>query len=261
MFFEISKLAWVVLDLWIPLFLLLAAGALLLFSPWRSMGRGVIALVVIGWGVIAVIPFGQWMTVALEERFAAPRLPETIDGIVILGGVIDPYLSHRRGQPAVGGNIERILSGAALAKRHPGAKVVFTGGSGDLFLQEFKEGPYAGALLADLGIARDRLIVEEQARNTHENAVMTRPLADPKPGENWVLITSAFHMPRAVGCFRMAGWNVIPYPVDYLAEGRRAGLGFAPGGHLGSLRNALHEWAGLAVYYLSGRTDALFPAP
>jgi uncharacterized SAM-binding protein YcdF (DUF218 family) len=113
-----------------------------------------------------------------------------------------------------------------------------------------------------MGVNRARVVLESNSRNTFENAVMTRDLLKPKPGENWILITSAFHMPRAVGCFRKAGWTVIPYPVDYNLEGPRSvrwGFNFAGG--LNSLSLGLHEWIGLITYRLWRRTDAMFPAP
>ena len=103
---------------------------------------------------------------------------------------------------------------------------------------------------------------EDRSRNTHENAVFSHALAQPKPGETWVLITSAFHMPRAVGAFRRAGWTVVPYPVDYALEPDPPmswQMDFL--GAMGTLRSAVHEWTGLAAYRLTGKTDALFPAP
>ena len=128
--------------------------------------------------------------------------------------------------------------------------------------QELKESHYVGPVLERLGLEAGRVIYEERSRNTAENAKFSRDIARPQPGETWLLITSAFHMPRAVGCFRRAGWNVVPYPVDYMTDGdyQTAPPGSFSAG-LGSLDGALHEWMGLALYRLSGKTDALFPAP
>jgi uncharacterized SAM-binding protein YcdF (DUF218 family) len=116
------------------------------------------------------------------------------------------------------------------------------------------------AELIDLGVAPDRVLVEDRSRNTYENAVMSHDLVQPKAGETWLLLTSAWHMPRAVGCFRHTGWEVLPYPVDYRTEARpRLELLLAP--HLELLDLAAKEWVGLAAYRLLGRIDALFPAP
>ena len=148
-------------------------------------------------------------------------------------------------------------------KAYPEAKVLITGGSGRLTRTQFREAHDMAAVLSILGIERDRLIIESEARNTRENAVLAKRLADPRPGETWLLVTSAFHMPRAVGCFRRIDWPIIPFPVDYRTEGQPAW--WPPRldlvGGLGSLGLAVHEWVGLAAYRLTDRTDALFPGP
>ena len=74
-------------------------------------------------------------------------------------------------------------------------------------------------MLERLGLAAGRVIYEERSRNTSENAEFSLAIARPQPGETWLLITSAFHMSRAVGSFRRAGWNVVPYPVDFRPMG------------------------------------------
>ena len=99
-------------------------------------------------------------------------------------------------------------------------------------------------------------------RIEYENAVVTFGLVKPKPGERWILVTSAFHMPRAVGCFRRVGWRVIPYPVDFNFEGdERFELAFDLAGGINAFASGLHEWLGLTFYWLTGKTDTFFPAP
>ena len=116
---------------------------------------------------------------------------------------------------------------------------------------------------AAFGIPRERLIVENKSRNTAENAEFSKELAAPKPGENWLLVTSAFHMPRSVGLFRKVGFPVIPWPVDYRTSGTE-GIGLFRDNAADALQNttmAVREWIGLAGYWLSGRIDRLFPGP
>ena len=116
--------------------------------------------------------------------------------------------------------------------------------------------------LDQLGVDPARMTYENQSRNTYENAVESKKLAGDVTTAPWVLITSAMHMPRAVGVFREVGWNVIPYPVDYSTTGEEAwSIQFNLAGGIGALRSGLHEFVGLAAYRLTGRTDALFPAP
>jgi len=105
-------------------------------------------------------------------------------------------------------------------------------------------------------------VFEDASRNTVENAEFSHRLAQPKSGETWLLVTSAFHMPRAVGCFRRAGWNVVAYPVDHSTAGEsEPPIQFNFGSGLGGLRAAVHEYLGLFFYWIGGKTDALFPAP
>ncbi len=141
---------------------------------------------------------------------------------------------------------------------------MFSGGSGRLFNQEQTEADAMPLVMRAIGLDPGRVILEGKSRTTHENATFTRDLVKARPGETWVLVTSAYHMPRAVGCFREAGFPVIPYPVDYqtLPEGGRwfdKPIGFDSG--FESLTTAVREFIGLAAYRMAGYTDALFPRP
>lgn len=152
---------------------------------------------------------------------------------------------------------------AALARRYPNARIVFTGGNANLISTEAKEADYSAPILENLGIARERLIVERNSRNTYENAMFTKELVVPKPGERWLLVTSAFHMPRSVGIFRKAGFDVEAYPVDWRMGGREDLLTFTNMGIDGIMRTdiAVREWIGLVAYRLMGRTGELLPGP
>ena len=263
MFFYASKIAWFVASPGNLLLILLVLGTALLWTRWRRAGRWLSACVVTLGVVMAVLPLGHWLRVSLENRFPLVTTPpERVDGIVVLGGVVNQFITEARGQTAIGGAVERLTAFAELAARYPDAKLVFSGGSGVPFRQELKESHYVGPVFERLGLEPGRVIYEDRSRNTAENAEFSRRLARPRPEETWLLITSAFHMPRAVGCFRRAGWNVVPYPVDYKTDGdnQTAPPGSFSAG-LGSLDGALHEWMGLAIYRLGGKTDALFPAP
>ena len=263
MFFELSKILWWFVD---PANLLVAAlivGPGLLWTARRRIGVVIVSLTMAVAVAVAALPIGDWMMRTLENRFPSPRtLPAKIDGIVALGGVVDPWISKARGQVSLGGTVERLSEFAALARRYPDAKLVFTGGSGRLLSQELKEATLARPFLELLGLDPSRLILEDQSRNTYENAVLSRDLVNPKPEEVWVLITSAIHMPRAVGCFRIAGWTVIPYPVDFHYEGDEDfGVSFNLHVGLAKLSGATREWLGLASYWMMGRSEALFPEP
>ncbi len=212
---------------------------------------------------VAILPMGSWVTVPLEERFPAPSvLPERVAGIIALGGALHLRRSADRGTAQLGEYAERMIAFADLARRFPDARLIFTGGSGSPRDQDIRESDFVPEIMADLGIDPGRVLLERDSRNTHENAVYSKRLAGAPPGGVWLLVTSAFHMPRAMGVFRAAGWNVAPYPVDYQTSGPGRGrLGFSLAGGLHRLGLGLHEWAGLAAYRVMGWTATLYPAP
>lgn len=262
MLFVASKVFWAVAQ---PAALLLAgllAGTALLFTRWRAAGRIVVSVTAAAALALTVTPLGPWLLRPLEDRFPGPeRLPAHVDGIIVLGGAADAWVSHARGQPNVRASADRLIAGAMLARRYPEAKVLFTGGSARIGGGPDEATP-SRQILEALGVPGERLLVEDRSRNTWENARFSLPLAGPTAGETWLLVTSASHMPRAVGIFRRVGWRVIPYPVDYETTGDpsppppyslRGGL------ELASL--AMQEWCGLVAYRLLGRTDRLFPGP
>jgi len=221
-------------------------------------------MVLLVFGIVAsVLPFGQWLILPLENRFPQPKpLPKRVDGIVVLGGAVNQFISRARGQPAVGGSVERLVAFAELSRKFPEAVLVYSGGSGNLFRQDIKEAEAAAVFFKQLGLDIARVRFEDRARNTAESAVNAYALAQPKPGAVWLLITSARHMPRAYGLYRAAGWRVLPYPVDYGTDGRfRLSLRFNFAGGLGGLGGGLKEWIGLTYSYVTGRTERWLPGP
>lgn len=242
----------------------LSLGTLLLWTRrrWRT-GRGLVTILVALTVLLVVTPVQPFLTETLENRFPGnPPIPAHVDGIIVLGGAIDQYISQARDRISLNDSAERMVATVLLYKAHPEARVLFTGGSADPIRAEPREAPFAAQLLTELGVPADRLVVEDESRNTYENAVFSQRLADPKPGQVWVLVTSARHMPRAIGVFRRINWPVIPYPVDYLSGGGPEWTNIdIPMQRLRLLAQALHEWIGLAFYRLSGWTNSLFPGP
>jgi uncharacterized SAM-binding protein YcdF (DUF218 family) len=168
-----------------------------------------------------------------------------------------------RGEVALNEAAERMTAIAELARRFPDARIVFSGGSGRIIYDGISEASLAARLFESFGIAKERIALEDRSRDTDENGRFTKELVQPKPGERWLLVTSAHHMPRAVGVFRAAGFPVEAFPVDYRTRGAIDLL--RPFSTLGDgLRRtdtAMREWVGLLMYRMVGRTDALFPAP
>ncbi len=242
---------------------ILLVGIVLLWTPWARLGRWLATLGLLALMAVAVLPIGGAMIAALEDRFPGPpSMPQRVDGIVVLGGATQPGLFRARGHIALNDNAERLIEFAALARRYGDAVLVFTGGGKSNDPSVPTEASVAREVLAAAGLDTDRVLFDDTASNTFENAVQAMTLVNPAPGQTWLLVTSAAHMPRAMGSFRAAGWEVIPYPVDYDTGGAGGfNLGFNPTGRLRSLSEAMHEWVGLITYRILGRTETLFPAP
>jgi uncharacterized SAM-binding protein YcdF (DUF218 family) len=265
MFFYVARIAWFCLQPSSIILILLVVGAGLLFTRHQRAGRGLIVAAAVLFLVGGLMPLSNWLILPLEDRFARADLSgRPVSGIIVLGGAEEPAIATARHAHALNEAAERFTEVAALARRFPKAKIVFTSGSVEIFTPP-SIGADSGALvLEDLGISgRDRLILERRSRNTWQNAIYTKALVKPEPGERWLLVTSAAHMPRAMGAFRKAGFPVEPWPVDYRTAGPRDLVLFfdAPSDGLKRFDKVLREWVGLGIYWLTGRSDALFPGP
>jgi uncharacterized SAM-binding protein YcdF (DUF218 family) len=235
--------------------------ALLLLRRPRAAAIALTPLAAFGLALL-LLPMRDFVLEPLEDRFPPPGPIAHVDGIIVLGGSVNPDLSAKRGRPVVTRSVDRLIAAADLARRYPDAKLVFTGGSAALLDTEPREADVARQVFAELGLSPDRAIYERESRNTYENALYSQRLVDPKPGEIWLLVTSAYHMPRSVGIFRKLGWETVPYPVDYSVpppSAREASHEVLD--ELEGVNWGLREWLGLVVYYALGRTDALFPRP
>jgi uncharacterized SAM-binding protein YcdF (DUF218 family) len=264
LFFVLSKTIGYLL---LPTNLLIAigfVGAILMVTRFASLGRKLVITAVLLLVICGLSPLGNLLLYPLESRFppwdAARGAP---DGIIVLGASIEADLSAAHGTPVVRSAPDRLIVAAALAHRYPNARIVFSGGSANLISSDTREADFAGAIFESLGISKSRLIMERASRNTLENAEFSKALVAPKDGERWLLVTSAFHMPRSVGLFRKAGFEVEPYPVDWRVGGWDDIFKFsnvAVDG-LGRTDLAVREWMGLIAYRATGKIKELLPSP
>lgn len=214
--------------------------------------------------IIAITPVSTWALLPLEERFSAPdpTTVPTVDGVIVLGGALMPIASREHGSPQLTRDAERLTVLPGLMRRFPQARIVFTGGSGDPRYPDDREAAFVLALMADWGVDPARITLEDASRNTWENAVNSAPLL--KAGEHWLLVTSAAHMPRAMGVFRtvMPNVHITALPVAYNANRTEAGrFGLNLTDNLDRFDNAAHEWRGLVAYRLAGRIPTVLPSP
>lgn len=270
MFFALSKILFFLVTPSNIVWMLIALGLVLL---WRGRTRSAGRLVAAGLGLLLLLgfsPIGNVVIYPLEERFARPAADVTdpaglgpIEGIIVLGGFEDGRIATGRGLLGLNEAGERLAETVRLAVKLRRAKVVFTGGVGVLMLSAEDAAVPVGDYLASVGIERARIVLEAKSRNTWENAVFTRALLQPRPGQRYLLVTSAWHMPRSMGVFRQAGFEVIPWSVDYRTRGPddlwRPFGGIYNG--LERVDTAVKEWIGLVAYYLTGRSNAIWPGP
>ena len=262
MYFLLSKLVGFILTPSNLIVVICVCGVVLSMTRFRRSG---FAMTVCGVGLLALFgwsPVSNWLLLPLTERFPAWQGTAAPDGIIVLGGAINPELSAARNALEIDSSGERLIAMLQLAKRYPNARIVFSGGSGAL-LGAVAEAPVAGRLVDEFGLSGERVVLESTSRTTEENALNTRELVTPKSGERWLLVTSAWHMPRSVGLYRKAGFDVEAYPVDFRVFGwRDARKPFRQASYgIERADVAMHEWVGLLASWLNGRSAELFPKP
>ena len=263
MFFALSKILWFVVQP-LNLITLLVIGSVL--ASWRGKSRTArwtAILAMLGLVAPIALPIEPWILAPLETRFSRPNpMPQNVDGILLLGGAQRPSLTQYWKEPELNASAETLTTFAALARQYPNAKLVFSGGSGDILRQQLSEEHTVRLFFKQQGLDDARVLYENKSRNTYENAVFTQRLVQPSQGQTWLMITNARTIPRAMGIFRKLGWDVVPIPADHSVVPVGDWLptlnltnAFA------QINEGLHEWLGMIAYYMSGKSDTLFPAP
>ncbi|MCC5966663.1 MAG: YdcF family protein [Natronohydrobacter sp.] len=256
-FFIASKLIGALLrpDTWIVIALAVLVLALALHRRRLAIWLGSTLLGAMV--TFSVLPLGDLLLQPIERSYPAEPVLDRVDGIIVLGGGEDARASAYWGQMQLNAGAERYTAALELARRFPEARLLFTGGSGalrDLAGAEVSEGAMAERFFLGLGVAPERLLIEDRSRNTAENAHLSLALANPDPSETWVLVTSAFHMPRAMRSFEAAGWaGVTPWPVDYRTAAFLDRIGWNLTRNLQVLNIAIREQVGRLAYRVSGR--------
>ena len=264
--FYVGNLIWSLCQPSSFVWLLTAMGLLLMRWPrFVRLGRRSAAVGLALVLVLGLSPLGNWLILPLEQRFPVSDISRLgdVSGIIVLGGAEDGRISMARGQLTLNEAGERISEAVRLAHLVPGVPLIFTGGAGAIVREEIPGGEGVVAYWRDSGIEASRIKLEGRSITTYENAQFTRALLQPKAGQRWLLVTSAAHMPRAVGLFRKAGFDVIAHPVDYRTKGADDTIrpfSSVPRG-LQRVDEATREWVSLIAHWMMGRTDALLPAP
>lgn len=264
MAFALSKFLWVLFSPMGLLVLMLTGGALLTTVQRPELaqkGRALCLFTALCFIIIALLPVGDWALAPLENRFPL-NPPDQVDGIITLGGDEQTEVTFARGMPVALDSMRRYEMTLDMARRYPDAKLVFSGGSSFVVPRPdtVQDAEVAREIMNDIGVPTDKMIFEKNSRNTYENAAFSYDIVHPDPSQKWLLVTSAWHMPRAMACFRKAGWNVYAAPTGYFTTGKytlRSHFAFEQ--QMRELTLALHEYTGLAAYWLMGRTNELWP--
>ena len=239
-------------------FLFLLVGWLLLLARKRG-GRCLISVGVILFIIGGVFPAGYNLLSFLEQKYKRPVIEGYVNGIVVLGGAFKTENVMAQDHLAINDNAERALEALILHHKHPESLIVFSGGNGVLGGQGGSEAVYIKKFMDDMGLdPNGMMLYEDQSRNTYENAVMTKDFVYPLEEEQWIVVSSAYHMPRAMAVFRAIGWDVIPYPSDYRTN---LDYKFMPDitkiqRNFGMLDLALHEVVGHFLYRLTGKISS-----
>jgi uncharacterized SAM-binding protein YcdF (DUF218 family) len=256
--FYIAKFAWTFLQPSSLIGLVLFAGALLVARGKERLGTRLLLAGAALYAICGLSPLANWLLIPLELRAASSAAHdiEDADGIIVLGGAITGASSMRNKEPRLNEAAERMTEAVRLADRYPSMPVIFTGGKGDLLGDEDEatEAELARRFFMEFKLAPPRLKLEDRSRNTRENAIFTAQLLQPKPGQKWILITSALHMPRAKAHFEAQGFQVLPWPVDFKTSGPgdRWRLFAQASKGLRLMDLAAKEWAGIWVSWLRG---------
>lgn len=227
------------------------------FVGWHRLATSLLGLALLALLALAFLPLDDWAAAPLENAVEPAPLPAHVDGVVVLGGSVDWRVTKARGQISLDDAGERMLAALALARRYPAATIVFTGLFDDAIRADWKDADGRGLLWQPVLEGRDVRFLGGVS-STYEEAIVARDSVAPAPGQTWLLVTSALHMPRALGTFRTLGWGVVPFPVDYRTTGTSAWR-FEPrvGARLASLDRVVREWGALLVYRRTGRIDSV----
>ena len=259
MSFYLSKILWLIINPFNILIFLLLITIFFLFLKKNKLTYFFLSLFLIVLVSFGIFPVGKYLIYKLEKNYHnAIILPDKVDGLLILGGATNPFLSDEFNQINLNGSVERLVESITLIKKYTEAKIIFTGGSGSINKPKMDHARIAKQFFVQIGLDTDKIIFENKSRNTYENVLYSKNIAKPKKNEKWIVITSAFHMNRAIFIGEKNDWTLIPYAVDFTHPKK---FKFKPNlsllNNLNQMQRGSHEWIGLMAYYLMGRTSRI----
>ena len=257
MSFYLSKILWLIVNPFNIFIFITLFTMFLYFINFRRLSLIIYLINFIFIALISFFPIGSYLTYIIEKEFHTnTKIPKRVDGILILGGATNPLLFKEFDQISLNDSAERLVESVMIIRKFEKAKVIFSGGSGIVNRSDLGHSQVAKLFYKKMGVDINKIFFEDKSRNTHENIIYSKKIAKPKKNENWLLITSAFHMKRALLIAEKNNWKLIPYAVDFknIKEFKLTpNLNLLS--NLNSFQSGLHEWLGLVSYYLMGRTE------
>ena len=260
MSFYLSKILWLILNPFNIFIFITLLSIFLYFVKLRRLSLIIFLINFVFIALISFLPIGSYLIYNIEKEYHSYiKPPDQVDGILILGGATNPLLYNEYNQISLNGSSERLVESVFIIKKFDKAKVIFSGGSGLVNRPDLDHAKVAKSFYKKIGIETNQIIFEDKSRNTYENIIYSKQIANPKINENWLLITSASHMKRALLIADKNNWKLIPYPVDFK---NIKNFKLIPSlellKNLNSFQQGTHEWLGLISYYLMGRTTKVF---
>ena len=257
--FYLSKVLWFLFNPINLIILFILIGFLLNLLNYIKISKYIYIFSFILFFITSVLPSGSYLNFLLEKNFHNMQYNfKNIDGILILSGATNPYLTNIHNQINLNSSAERLVESVILMKKFPKAKIVFSGGSGTININhsKFTHSYVANKFFVNMGINANRIIYEKKSRNTFENILFSKNIINPKNNEKWILITSAFHLKRSLAIAKKLKWNLIPYPVDFNKD-KKFNLKFSSFfnflSNISEFNKSMHEWIGIFAYKLMGR--------
>lgn len=261
-FFSVSKLAWLLIQPVSAVFVALLLGVVLLWMGRVLLARAFLLAVAVAYGFVIFSNVGQLLLLPLENKYTKPALDDAqpVAGIIVLGGGFDGRVTQGRGGYALGEAGDRFTEAVSLAQRFGDVPIIISGGDASFIGTTEGDAAIAPRFFEALGVSASRVLLEDRSRNTHENALYTAALIDDLPNRDgaWIVVTSAFHMPRSVASFALTPLEIIAWPVDYRTAGdERFRLGRDdPLRAIAEFNLAVREWIGIFVYRLTDRANS-----
>ena len=259
MVFYLSKIIWIVLNPFNLIIFLFLFATIANFFKYKKIFKYIFYPTLIFFLTISFFPIGKYLIYIIEKEYHnPPDIPPDVDGILILGGATNPLLSEQFNKTNFNDSADRLIHSIPLIKKNKKAKIIFSGGSGFINRPELDHAKHVKKFFISMNLNTDEIFFENKSKNTYENILFSKKIVAPKKNEKWIVVTSAFHMNRAIFIAEKYNWELTPYAVDFTQSKKlflRPNLNLL--GNINTLQHGSHEWIGLIAYYLMGRTSRI----